>query len=159
MYLNVTNSFVSRERGFLLPVALFILVAMSVLALAIARTSSQTHVAATQELVSVQTFYAAESGLQAGFSRLLFPEADDRAVTDANCSTINSSGLSFDATGLASCTVALSCICTDENGAACGTDPDAQISYYRLLSEASCGSGSLSAQRTLEAGTLSPFID
>ena len=54
------------QRGFLMPLAVFILVAMSFFAVTISRLTGQAGIATTQEAITVASFYAAESGAQLG---------------------------------------------------------------------------------------------
>lgn len=131
-----------RQRGFLLPLALFIMVAMAALALAITRTSSNTFTAVTQESISVQAFYAADSGASWALHRLLF---NVTTVADVNgrCTTINGGNLDFSAPGLQNCSAAFTCTKT-------GTFNGEEV--FTLRSSARCGSGSLSAARTVEVG-------
>jgi MSHA biogenesis protein MshP len=50
----ISNKTLHKQRGFLLPLALFILVVMGVLALTISRTSIQTQTSGIQEMMNVQ---------------------------------------------------------------------------------------------------------
>ena len=60
------------QRGFLMPLAIFILVAMGFFAITISRVTGQTAIATTQEAVSVASFYAAESGAQYAMNQLFY---------------------------------------------------------------------------------------
>jgi MSHA biogenesis protein MshP len=62
MYLNHTNTF--RQAGLGLPVALFIIVIMSLIAVAVSRLTDTSGQAFSQNLLSSRAFYAAESGAQ-----------------------------------------------------------------------------------------------
>lgn len=131
----------SRQRGFLIPLALFILVGMLALALAASRLTGQSSTSSTLELLSTQAFYSAESGGQYAMHRLFF-NASNQAAVDANCGALttllNFAGSS--AVGLRSCQAQVSCTMTTTAG----------ISFYTITSAGSCGSGEMSAQRTIE---------
>jgi MSHA biogenesis protein MshP len=144
MYLNNR----SQERGFLMPVAIFIIVIMGGLALTISRFSGQTSIAVVQEAVSVQTFYAAESGAQLAMNKLLYSTTTviDQTQALLNCTnliTAPSSPLTFTGAGLNNCSTALNCSANIDSG----------ISYFTLTSSATCGSGQISAQRTVEVAS------
>lgn len=125
------------QRGFLLPVALFIIVVMGFAALTMMRTTSQTNVSAVQELVSTQALYAAESGLQAGLSELFYPDASNRDEVDGRCDNLDLV-LDFSGVeGLNICSVDVQC-------------DRIEAGTYRLRSGGTCGSGDISANRDLE---------
>lgn len=138
-----------RQRGFLIPLSLFIVVAMGLLALALTRTSTQTAVASAQELMSVQALYAAESGAQAGMQALFYDENFiDRTFDSVNsaCQTMAQT-FSFDGVlGLTSCRAVLSCGCET-----CA-DVNAVTGFYTLESRGECGSGITAAARTVRVG-------
>lgn len=126
-----------KQRGFLLPVALFIIVVMGFASLALWRTTAQTSTASVQELLSSQAFYAAESGIQSGLSELFYPNANNRQQADNRCAALDQS-LDFSGVdGLNLCEVLVQCTLQEPGS-------------YALVSEGRCGSGSFSAQRTLE---------
>ena len=120
-----------KQRGFLLPVAIFILVVMSAFALTLWRTTTQTSISISQELLSAQAFYAAESGAQLGAAKLLAGAACEDPMLD---------GYNFSAPGLSQCTVSIGC---DDN-----TDTE----LYTLTSTGRCDSGDVFASRTIEVG-------
>lgn len=118
-----------KQRGFLLPVAIFILVAMSAFALTLWRTTAQASISISQELISTQAYYAAESGAQLGAAKLL---------AGAGCATLAITH-SFSPAGLNQCSVEVSCAGVSE--------------FYQLTSIGQCGSGDdVSASRTIEVG-------
>lgn len=136
-----------REQGFMIPLALFILVGMLALALAASRLTGQSSTSATLELMSTHAFYAAESGGQYGMHQLFFNVVDQADAT-SRCTglatTLNFSGTA--ASGLQSCQTTVSC----------ASHTTAGTSFYTVTSAASCGSGSLSAQRTIQ---ISAFME
>lgn len=138
-----------KQQGFLLPLALFILVAMSFFAFALSRTTSQAGMAPVQELISVQAFYAAESGAQEGLSRLFYPDASSRAVVDSQCAAINSLHRSYDGVeGLNQCSAVIDCTCVDNQGNT-PCSPSANISFYTVVSIGRCGNAHIDAERTI----------
>jgi MSHA biogenesis protein MshP len=130
-----------RQQGFLIPLALFILVGLLALALAVSRLTGQSGTSATLEPLSTQAFYAAESGGQYAMRHLFF-DANDRAVVDAKCDgwseTVDFSAGS--APGMQTCRAEVQCSLTST----------ADTSFYTITSTGRCGSGSLSAQRTIQ---------
>jgi MSHA biogenesis protein MshP len=132
----------AAQAGFLMPLALFIVVGLGALALAISRMGSSNFSAAVQEALSVQAFYAAESGIQYGMNRLLFDAVDKNAV-NTRCSSVNGATVTFNVAGLRDCSVLLNCNTVSNTGDSAG--------IYRLQSSATCGSDSLQAQRSLVA--------
>jgi len=152
----------NKQRGFLIPLSLFIVVVVAFLAVVITRTSTQTNVSSTQELLSVQTFYAAESGAQRGMQIVFFPDASVRQNADSRCASMNQTYTFAGINGLKHCTAQVSCTCRYTNGAACAPGTNANYvsttsvpsSFYTVTSAASCGQGTLLAQRTIQAGAF-----
>ncbi|MDQ2075233.1 MSHA biogenesis protein MshP [Marinimicrobium sp. ABcell2] len=142
-----------RQGGFLMPVAIFIVVAMGLFALMLWRTTIQTNVSAVQELISAQAFYAAESGAQAGMSRLFYPDASTKSAIDNQCSGMGSMTLDFSGIdGLNLCQASITCACVDENNNACSASSD--YSFYTLTSVGSCGSGDIRAERSVRVSAF-----
>lgn len=132
-----------KQSGFLLPLALFILVVMGVLALTISRTSIQTQTSSVQELMNVQAFYAAESGAQRGM-QALFLSNPKRAAVNNSCNNLNLM-ISFTANGLKACTAEVSC--------SFNIDPQNIYSFYTINSVGRCGEENFRAERTIEVGS------
>ena len=132
------------QRGFLMPLAIFILVAMSFFAITISRVTGQSGIATTQEAISSATFHAAESGAQYSMSQLFFDSgsAISRASVDGNCTAVNGDIIAFSVNGLNGCSATINCTRT--------IDAANTTSFYRIQSQANCGSGAISAQRTVE---------
>ncbi len=131
----------ARSRGFLIPLAAIVVVGIAVLAIAISDMAAQSSQAVVVEGLSVQAFYAAESGAYYGMHQLLF-DVSDRAVADANCIALNGSTLNFTALGLQACSSDIFCTTATAAG-----NPQ---SFYTIRSEASCGAGDLTAERIIE---------
>jgi len=128
-----------------MPVAIFILVIMALLAAAIVQTSSRNNLSAAQEILSTRAFYAAESGASWGMSQLLFNAGGSasKAFSDTRCTgTVNAQTLNFSAPGLVGCSAAL--VCTIET---VGT-----IGYYQVTSAGVCGAGQVQARRVIQVG-------
>lgn len=138
-----------KQQGFLVPLALFILVGMLALALAASRLTGQSGISATLELLSTQAFYTAESGGQLAMHRLFF-NATTPAQTDAQCTAMANAAdpantINFSAPGLQACFTELNCTITNSSPT---------ISFYTITSNANCGNGDLSAQRSIHISTF-----
>lgn len=129
-----------KQGGFLIPLAAIIVVGLAVLALSISRISSQTGTAAIQEGVSVQAFYAAESGAQIAMNQLFF-NAADRGDVDNNCANLPAN-INYTVPGLDTCSATLECSRNIDTGDT--------TSFYVITSAASCGSGNLVAERIIQ---------
>lgn len=149
MYLKCFNNMPKRQAGFLLPVAMFIVVAMGLAALALYRTTGQSSIASVQEVVTTQALYAAESGLQAGLNELFYPDASSESAVNNRCINMGTMELDFAGTsGLNLCEVDVTCQCTDEANDPCTAG--SQGAVYTLQSIGNCGEGNLYSERTLE---------
>jgi len=135
----------SDTRGFLIPLSAIIVVGISILAIAISDMSSQSSQASVTEGVSVQAFYAAESGAYYGMNQLIF-DVTDRAIADVNCAAVNGDTINFTTNGLQSCSANIFCILSTVTG-----NPQ---SFYTIRSEATCGSGSLISERIVEVSSF-----
>ncbi len=152
---------IQRQRGFLLPLALFILVVMGVLALTISRTSIQTQTSTIQEFTNIQAFYAAESGAQRGM-QALFLSTSTRQATDQVCAGMAINHNFAGVNGLRICTVTVTCTCIYQDNSACAhtvntnyelTSPVALTkSFYTLTSDGVCGQDQYRAERTIQVG-------
>lgn len=155
---------INSQRGFLLPLALFIIVVMGVLALTISRTATQTQSAAVQELINLQSFYAAESGAQRGMKTLFFDVNNNRQAADAVCADMNLSPSYNGVAGLNACAVTVTCSCRYRNGNDCAPATtanyasmatiDVLASFYTITSIGACGQNEYRAARTIQAGAF-----
>lgn len=131
------SSCLRKQGGFLLPVALFIIVVMGFAALALWRTTSQSNIASVQEVVTVQALYAAESAIQFGLNELFYPNASARPQVDNRCNGLDES-LDFSGIdGLNLCSAEVQCSL-------------AEPGVYNLEAEGLCGNGSTRAERSLD---------
>lgn len=148
------------QRGFLIPLSIFILVVMGILALVVARTSEQSNRSFTQELLSVQTFYAAETGAQRAMQVLFFPDATNRAAVDARCVSLNQTYNFSGIDGLNLCSAQVNCQCTYADASNCIPSDSAnysetttrQPSFYTVTSLGRCGADTFLAERRIQAG-------
>ncbi|MCW8196636.1 hypothetical protein F6455_17725 [Proteobacteria bacterium 005FR1] len=153
MYLRGESPVASRQSpvkgqgGWLMPMAAFIIVVMGLLAAGMARVGSQTSVAGAQEQISVQTFYAAESGAQYAMNRLFYDTAStvSRSSAANACAAVSGSTLNLNAPGMLNCQVSILC---QES-----VDTGNTTSFFSIDSSASCGTGSLTANRHVRVST------
>jgi MSHA biogenesis protein MshP len=152
-----------QQRGFLIPLALFILVVMGVMALTIARTSSQSNTVVVQEFINIQSFFAAESGAQRGMQALFLTSAE-RQLVDAACVNMNLNPDYSGVNGLSACSVIVSCECHYQSSDDCApatadnyspTAPAERLkSFYTVTSVGACGELPYRAERTIQAGAF-----
>jgi MSHA biogenesis protein MshP len=160
------RSFKQKQQGFLLPLAIFIIVVMGMFALVLSRNTIQSSTSAAQEVISTQAFYAAESGAQRGMQVLFFPTApanNTRQQVDARCAALATT-FTFTVTGLNNCSAVVSCRCAFQDESNCAPITAANYlaapsntkltSFYTVLSTATCGSGNLGAVRAIEVGSF-----
>ncbi len=149
---------IKKQGGFLLPVALFIIVVLGGMAIMVSKKVSQSTSSYILDGISIQTFYAAESGAQAGLHHLFFLDTD-RQLVDGRCVSMSiSQTLNVD--GLKNCTVTVSCQCRYQNGNSCNSSNSANYlglsgvtnSFYTVDSSAQCGSTPVISQHRIEVG-------
>ncbi len=129
-----------RQHGFSLPIAIFILVIMSLIAAAAVSIMQSGMTGVSNEVLSTRAFYAAESGAQAAMNQL-FPLNGAAANCPANYSSINHSS-----TGLANCT----------SSAQCSSQTIASKTYYTITSTGVCSAGDLAATRQVQVLAATP---
>lgn len=131
-----------------MPVAAFIVVAMGLLAAAMAVVNSQTTIAGAQEQVSVQTFYAAESGAQLAMNRVFYDASTalTRTIASANCASVDGTTITFSVPGMLACRTTVSCGVSIDGGNT--------ISFYAIASTATCGGPPVYAERTVEVSAF-----
>ncbi len=154
-----------QQQGFLLPLAIFIVVVMGVFALVLSRNTIQASTSSVQEAISIQAFYAADSGAQRGMQVLFLDkvQALTRQAVDSRCAALNTT-YAYTVPGLNNCSAAVTCTCQYQNASACSpataanymasAPVDNLTSFYKISSTASCGSGNLRAVRTIESGSF-----
>lgn len=143
---SIDQAALNRQAGFSLPVAVFILVIMAVLAAAIVQLSSRNNLSSAQEVFSTRAFYAAESGASWAMSRLFFNAGGsaDKTFSDAQCASnaVNNNTLTFTVAGLAGCSANITCSANTVDA----------VGYYRVVSTGLCGAGQVQARRVVEVG-------
>lgn len=135
----------NRQLGYLMPLAAFILVVMGLLAATMLRTSGATAISSSQEAITLQAFYAAESGAQLGMNAIFFDTSNTltSALADSRCTALNiSRNLSID--GLKNCSIVVSC----------SLSVTGKSHFYTLTSVGSCGGGEVTSSRTIEVSSI-----
>jgi MSHA biogenesis protein MshP len=160
MFLNTVKK---NQQGFLLPLAIFIIVVMGTFALIISRNTIQSSTAAVQEAISTQAFYAAESGAQRGMQVLFFPDASFRQQVDTRCVALNTT-YTYTVPGLNNCSAVVTCSCVFQDETTCApiaasnytasAASNRLTSFYKISSTATCGLSTLRSVRTIEAGSF-----
>ncbi len=153
----------SKQQGFLIPLTIFIVVVMGMFALVLSRNTIQTSNATTLEMVTVQSFYAAESGAYRAMNTLFFPSAGSRNGVDTRCAAINITH-TFNVNGLKNCTALVTCTCVYADNTACSAGtagnysvaaPEVKLSsFYKVRSVGTCGSTILRSVRTVETSAM-----
>ncbi|MBU1435739.1 MAG: type II secretory pathway component [Gammaproteobacteria bacterium] len=134
MCLNLRSN-PKANRGSSLVMALFIIVLMSALLLALGRQLISSSKSVSIEVQGNRAFNAAQSGLQLGLAQL-FP-----VNNTASCTAVAAS-FSFSQAGLQSCQANLSCLQV-------ANPDDATRPLYRLTSSGSCHAGDVQSSRVL----------
>lgn len=134
------------QAGFSLPVAIFVLVLLSLLGAAMTRMLATGAQSLGFEVLSTRAFYAAESGAQWGMNTLFPPMGPPAATCFAQ------QNLSFSTSGLNGCSAQVTCagpVVVANAGGATSTQ-------FRISSRGACGSGTDMATRVLEVGAQNP---
>lgn len=150
---------INRQSGFLIPLAIFIVVVMGFMALALTRSSTLSHQGFSQELLSTQAFYAAETSTQRAMQTLFFPDASSRQAVDSRCSSLSTTYNFSAIDGLQLCQAQVTCSCVYQNNQACSAGTPANYSatttshtsLYTINSVASCAAGLVTASRQIQA--------
>ena len=155
----------TKSSGFLLPLAIFIVVVMGVFALVLSRNTIQASTSSVQEAISIQAFYAAESGAQRGMQTLFFDKnvALTRQAVDGRCN-VSPTIYADTVPGLKNCSTVVTCKCQFRDETNCAPITSANYtaaaaanrltSFYKITSVATCGAGNLKAVRTIETGSF-----
>jgi len=121
-----TGTIAARQQGLGLPAAIFVILILALIAVAVTELEQSGVQAKTYEIMSTRAFFAAESGAQAAVHRL-FPPGGRPAACTANFFSAN-----YAVAGLNGCSSAVSCREDVANG----------VSHYTLRSTGSCNAGS-----------------
>ncbi len=127
----------TRQRGSGLVVALFIMVVMLALVLALGRVMQSSQGAIVYEVLGSKALMAAQSGGERALSQL-FPLS-----ASASCAAVDSDFSGASGSGLAGCSAVMSC---SENSETQGGE---SYTLYRITSTGSCIGGDFSASRTI----------
>lgn len=133
------------NSGFLIPLAAIIVLGLAVLALALSKLTTQSASSAVNEALSVQAFYAAESGAHYGLNQIFFPDPE-RSLVDANCNALSTT-VGFFVPGLSNCEAVINCNLS--------FDSTNTTSYYNVTSAAQCGGGEFVTQRIVSVSAFS----
>ena len=128
------------QSGFSLPLAIFIIVSMALIGTAMVSFSQTGQQSVANEVQSIRTFYAAESGAQTAVAQLLPLDG-----SNPGCGSV-SSPLSFTVPELAGCNATLTCTTLSLAGE----------DYYRIGSNASCSFAGNTTRRQLEVMVKEP---
>ncbi len=121
-----------RQQGVGLPAALFVIVILAMVVLAMVDLQISSGRSLGFQVLSTRAFYAAETGVQLGAHRIIVGGGDCSAVTGTQ---------SLDgAEGLSGCQVTLAC----SRVSVAGED------YFRLTGTGNCGTGVEAASRVVE---------
>lgn len=128
------------QRGFLVPLSMFIVVGAATLAIAMSQMAAGSRSSAVLSTLNAQAFYAADSGVQRALHQLYYGNGTQASV-DAACSAVNGTSFSLAVAGLNGCSVSLGCELTQSD--------DVSISVYSVLSQSACGQGDLATGRRI----------
>lgn len=128
------------QRGFSLPVAIFILVIMALIGAAMVSIMQTSQQSVSTAVLSTRAFFAAESGAQQALGKL-FTLDSSAASCLAPYPTLN-----FNATGLAGCNAVVSC----------SSSTIGSKTYYTLNSTGTCDLSSNRAVRQIEVRAATP---
>jgi MSHA biogenesis protein MshP len=127
----------SAQAGSSLVMALFIIVLMSVLLLALGRQLISSSTAVSIEVQGNRAFNAAQSGLQLGLTQLFPLNATDTAT----CAAV-ATNFAFNQPGLQNCTAAIVCLQV--------ANPDvAERPLFRLTSTGNCPADEFNSSRVV----------
>lgn len=128
------------QRGFSLPVAIFIIVIMALIGAAMVSIMQTSQQSVSTAVLSTRAFFAAESGAQQALANL-FPLNGSAASCLAPYPTIN-----YNTSGLAGCSAVVTC----------SSNIIGSKTYYTLNSTGTCDVSGNSAVRQLEVRAATP---
>lgn len=120
-----------NQAGLGLVGAVFVIVVVALMAVAMARMLEADKLTQSYEVLGLKAFLAAESGAQIGVNRLLAPDSVGSCITETE--NLLADSLRF-------CTAQITCGLMTSDGE----------SFYTITSRGSCSAGDLVASRTLE---------
>jgi MSHA biogenesis protein MshP len=135
-------SFAARQSGFLVPLALFIVVGAATLAVSMSQMAAGSRSSAVLTAFSTQALYSADAGVQMAMHQLYYGN-DDQSSVDAACVSVNGSSFNLSGQGIAGCSVSVTCDVTLSNSG--------DVSLYSVVSQSECGSGDYEVGRRIRA--------
>ncbi len=134
-----------EERGFSLPIAVFIITVLALIGAAMVTLSRTGQESVSAEVLSIRAFYAAESGAQLALHNI-FPLAGG-SIGAAGCNALSLTP-NFTAAGLAGCSAVVSCTPQTVGG----------DTYYIVNSTGTCqfGPDGNTAHRSIEVMAKNP---
>lgn len=146
----------SRQGGFSLPLAIFIIVIMALIGTAMVSLSQTGQRSIASEVQSIRTFYAAESGAQTAVARLLPLDGNNPgcsiafsifnpATPESTC-TVEAASITLPTPESSGCTINLCCDALSLAG----------DSYYRITSDARCSFADNDTRRQIEVMVRHP---
>lgn len=131
----------SRQQGFLIPLAIFILLALATLAVVAQRFAAAGVNFTVQEAISLQSQYAAQSGLAYAKHQLLSNQSVALGGRQ-QCAAINNHHLQFRGDGLNRCVATLRCQPLNHNAS--------EYLVVAVTSEGQCGVDDLKGRRLVQ---------
>lgn len=135
-----------RQQGAGLPLAIFLITVMALIAVTLAQLQQTTGEMEAQDIQSGRAFYAAESGAQLALTQVV-PKDPDIGIDTATCPESGTTvyNEAFSEGSLSSCDASVECECDSID-----SDDPGECAVATLSSVGSCGSGLDSAQRAIE---------
>lgn len=135
-------SSLKHQAGFLIPLALFIVVSAATLGVAMGQLAAGSRSSAILLALNAQALFTADAGVQSVMHNLYYG-ADTRAAVDANCEAVDGDMLSLTGQGVAGCRLVLNCTVA--------VSAFGNVSLYTLESQSQCGSGDYVTSRRVRA--------
>lgn len=126
----------SKQSGFGLPMALFVITVLSVIILSMSSIQSSGNKSSALQVNTHRALFATESGIEASLNLLIPPDGS----SGQSCATSPFYSQSFNTNGLRNCSVSVSCSVISIN----------DDNVYTLVADGSCGSLHDQASRRLE---------
>ena len=131
-----------QQAGFLIPLALFIVVAAATLGVAMGQMVAGSRSSAILMALNAQALFAADAGVQMAMHKLHYG-VDTRAASDTQCTAMTGDTLTLSGEGMAGCRVAVSCsMLVSSTG---------DVSLYTISSQSVCGTGDYETGRRIRA--------
>lgn len=135
-----------QQRGFSIPMAIFVMVVLAMLGAAMARIVAQGQESVAREVVSIRALMAAESGAERGLHQVLTVDGSGCAAGLPNFSQLFGGVWNLTIPGLQNCNADISCSVTNVDTDFDGT-PDP---HYTVRSVGRCGPSGSQAVRIVE---------